>query len=58
MQGRNLGKLFRYLWLHRVAEIVEADTSGSFLAEESDCVIESLRFAESTLGRAVAMVVD
>jgi hypothetical protein len=58
IRGRNLSVLFRYLWLHRVVEVTEADTSSNFLADDAMCVIESLSFLEARIGAAVVSEVD
>lgn len=58
VRGRNLERLFRYLWLQRVLEIIEVDTSSSFLEDDRACVIESLSFGESRMGPIVVTEVD
>jgi len=44
VQGRNLSKLFAFLALHRVADVVEADIATQFAEAERNCVVESLEF--------------
>ncbi len=49
IQGRNLSKLFRFVCLHRVAEIIEADVATQFTESEENCVVESIDFRKPTI---------